>query len=251
LAWIYAFRDARYEKGIKIGWEKSSKGNKYIDIAQSYSPAEIVYEAAWEIFEEVKGRSGSNKIEERACEGLLSLTYPNNGKEWLDVDVEKCLSKVSTNLKTKPIKIILGKYSNYDDFRSPKTIDDPRMTKFKQVLWVYEEHLSGRVKVQRIDDWQTPREQRKRYSRNGFCPVAAFTYEGRITLQKNLAIHDNWKAVLEKFNTPTDNSTYGWLPCCVSAKDVTSFLSNTDFVALTPPFSNKPDGVRTSYNKAE
>ncbi|AJF05573.1 hypothetical protein [Geoalkalibacter subterraneus] len=251
MGWIYAFRDSRYDVGIKLGWEKSKYGNKYITIAHSYSPAEIIYEAAWEIETEVKDRSQSNAIEEKASQNLTNLNFPNNGREWFNIDTKSCIEIVSDNLKLKSVKINKLSNNNHDDFRYPKHLDSPRMSKHKQVLWVYEENITKRIKLQRIDEWKTPRETRKRYSRNGFKPIAAFTYQSGVNINSNIKIHRLWETTLTNYKTPIDNSTYGWLPENVSGEEVIHYLAKNHFEQLSPPFNNKPFGVRTSYNIAE
>lgn len=239
---IYAFRDNRYDYGVKIGWDKNDI--KRIEMAQSYSPVGIFYEAAWE----VTGTSTGKEYEKQACLGLKQLVYPNNGREWYDVDVQSCISQVSQNLGIEPKLKPWDKISKWDDFRSPRGLNSTWMYKYKQVLWVYEEHQTRRVKVQRIADWKTPLETVKTYSRNGFYPVFAATYKGAATYDCNIMIHQTWEAVLTQFGAPTDNSTFGWLPDGVSAADVIRYLENTRLDVLRSPFTNMPEGVKPSYN---
>lgn len=249
MGWIYAFRDARYDHGIKIGWDGDKRCKSRINKAQSYSPVKIICEAVWQIPDELKTRLGSaRKVEGLACKGLLPLSYQNNGREWFDVDITSALERVSANLNLQPQKIEFASTVNWDDFRSPRDIEKAQFSIFKQVLWVYEENLTGRIKVQRIDEWKTPREGVKTYSRNGFKPMRAFTYTGRTCKTKNLGIVDLWKETMKTFHAPVDNSSYGWLPDNVGLGDVYSFLSGSGYNNLDPPFVSMPEGVKQSYN---
>ena len=249
MGWIYAFQDERYEKGVKVGWDGSGNGLGRFEKASSYSPAKISYLAAWE-FTGKQTKNEYEAIEDLARKGFHQLTFPNNGKEWLDVSTVDCILAVSDNLGRAAQKLEMKKYMIWDDFRSPRKLDAPCMDTQKQVLWVYVEHLTGRVKVQRIDEWQTPREVRKTYSRNGFAPVAGVTYSGNVSRQANLAIHALWEEILRKFGAPIDNATFGWLPERVTAGEVIAYLSDTTLDVMLPPFSAEPPlDVRRYYNK--
>ena len=43
-------------------------------------------------------------------------------------------------------------------------------------VWIYEEEVTWRLKTQFAHDWSSPREIRRRYSRNGFAELEAFIY---------------------------------------------------------------------------
>jgi len=124
--------------------------------------------------------------------------------------------------------------------------------KGRLVLWIMEECLTGRVKLYQCSEWKSPRERRKRYSRQGFQPVAAFTYVDGVSLAINQRTDSIREATLKHFGTAAGKAMHGWLGEKVGGSDVITRLEDVDdrFLSQIEDIrteAGRPCGVRRSY----
>ncbi|HMN15292.1 MAG TPA: hypothetical protein PKD55_23495 [Bellilinea sp.] len=249
MAWIYAFQDTGYEQGVKIGIDGTKAGLDRFKKAFCYTPRSMRYLAGWRV-DPVRTGHSLRDLEKIAVRGLPPLRFDNNGTEWVKLTPSEAIEAVSQNLHLAPelLDRSLGKASRWDDFRNPA--DPGAMTTFRQVVWIYKEHLTGRVKTQRIDEWLTPRERVKTYSRNGFKPVCAFTYEGPVSLASNVVLHQTWLTAMSEFGPQVAGEHYGWLSDGIQEDTVASFYRTKGLHELSD-FSEegRPRGVRPAYNR--
>lgn len=253
-AWIYAFADSGYDRGVKLG-RSSTKLGAWHD-APCYSPRPLLYLAGWEVDLPVDSRmtkgAAANAIERKVGRHLgPPLTYPRNGREWFDIETAAALSRISDVLGAAP-SIENGHLSGIvtnDQFLNPH----PRKFgshPFRIVAWIYREQLTGRVKTQLIDDWQTPFEIRRRYSRNGFEELAAFTSENPSIPDANRQTYEAWVAVMMRLGAGTAPTHYGWLPPEVDLQAVSDLYLKSGLASIGPDRHRMPAGVRPLYNRS-
>lgn len=247
--WIYAIADTGYDSGVKVG--RSSTAMGIWDAVPSYSPRPMRYLAAWRIPLGGPSAKTASAVERNVHDAVgAPFVRPRNGREWFDVTTTEAIARITAHLGCEP-EIVDGHISRIvtnDQFRNPH----PRRLgqhALKVVVWVYREDLSGRLKTQFVDDWTTPFEIRRRYSRNGFAELAAFSYQGAPSGDGNLHVLAAWTAVVTRFGQGPDDQHYGWLDPLANPADV--FAKYIDFglkqVALDR--RSAPVGVRAAYNR--
>lgn len=246
--WIYVFLDNGYEQGVKVG--RSSSRHGAWDDAPSYSPRPMRYAAGWEINLGV-GQTASSV--EREIHGVLgpALVYPRNGREWFDVAQEEAIERISEKLGTAPEgrNLHVNRVVTNDQFRNPH----PRRAatnRFRTVAWVYQEHMTGRLKTQVIDDWTTPLETRRRYSRNGFAECAAFTAPDDEISRGNLATQGAWERVMDELCGDHEDGRYGWLPEGARLEDVAAIYRAAGLVSIDMDRARPYPGVKPAYNRS-
>lgn len=258
MAWIYAFTDCGYDSGIKVGRCGSATGLAAWDDAPSYSPRPMHYVAGWQV--QFPLTTATGRVFHRATDlehyvhdlCAPALSFPRNGREWFDIDGPEAIRRISHALDFGPTATNRhrGITVANDQFRNPH----PRRLstgRFKVVAWIYEEHLTGRVKTQLVDDWTTPTEIRRRYSRNGFAERHAFTYEGPVVPAANIALFRAWQVAMQELGPGPLDQAYGWLNEGVTREQVASVYLGQGFAEVTIDRDSPPSGVRKAYNRAE
>lgn len=252
--WIYAIQDTGYVRGTKIGICGSANGLACWQAVPCYSPRPMRYLAGWRIELSPSTDSTLRSTERCIHDGLGShwLDHGCNGEEWFDLDAVAATEAVSDMLEQRPSALDRheGRVVKNDQFRNPHPRHLPTHPR-KIVAWVYQEQFTGRLKTQVIDDWKTPRETRRRYSRNGFAAVAAFSYDGRAAPAQNLLVHNAWLEVMRELGPGADDTHYGWLNKLTSLEDVIDRYRSKDLVALDTMSSTPPEGVKHAYNRSE
>lgn len=254
MGWIYVFRDRGYEQGVKIGCDSSADGFTRHQRADSYTPRGIVYEAAWSVDPARYGAASLRSLEETVLHPQLAadlrpLIFPNNGVEWFDATAEQAVGALTALFDRAPDRRCpaVPRCAPWDDLRNPKDVGRGR---FRQVLWVYQEHLTGRLKTQRIDDWRAPREVRRTYSRNGFRAVAAFIAADPTGPEGNWTVQAAWEAALERFGRGEPHAPYGWTAPGTSVEDLAQLYAEQGLKPVDPAGA-PPDGVKVAYNVAQ
>ena len=246
MTFIYAFRDTGYQRGVKVGRDSSKSGLQRFERSFCYTPRSMEYVARWHIAD-----GGSlAEAETMARLGLPPLRLANNGHEWINLEPKNLVQAVSTNLGRSPEAegIRLKSIPSWEDFRNPKMIKPS--DKYRQVLWTYEELETGALKTQRMDDWAAPRETRKTYSRNGFKPIFAFSYDGPVSFQGNRAVQLAWEAAMSEFGPGAGDEFHGWLHAGASTEQLRQFYAARGLKQLRD-LIEKPEGVRRAYNKVD
>jgi hypothetical protein len=253
ITWIYVFADSGHDTGVKVG--RSSTAFGAWNDAPCYSPRAMTYVAGWQQDlpdEAGKTRAAAANALERRLHALLipRLTFPRNGREWFDIAPAEAVDRISGALGAAPTVVDghRGRRVANDQLRNPH----PRRLnahKWKIVAWIYREHLTGRLKTQVIDDWAAPFEMRRRYSRNGFAEVAAFSYGGAPTAAGNARVYGAWSGVMTAFGPGTDDTVYGWLSSGTDLDHVVDAFRSTGLTSLPLDRRACPIGVRAAYNK--
>lgn len=254
MGWIYIFRDRGYEQGVKIGCDSGGGGFTRHQRADSYTPRGIVYKAAWSVEPGHYGAASLRTLEETVLHPQLAaelrpLIFPNNGAEWFDATAERAVDVLAALLGGAPDRRhpLVPRSAPWDDLRNPKDVARGR---FRQVLWIYEEHLTGRLKTQRIDDWRAPREVRRTYSRNGFRAAAAFIAADPAGPDGNRAVHAAWEDAMERFGRGEPHALYGWASPGTTVDDLGRLYSQHG-LEMVDPAGPPPPGVKAAYNVAE
>lgn len=263
--YIYLFRDSGYETGVKVGYDATPGCETAWKCAPSYSPRRMLFEAAWEIPDRfmLTGQTvgtSRKKLEHdlhAVCGCLMKdmSDFPRTGLDWCLTTREQAQAAISGIIGAPPDivagHLLVRRPVTNDNFRNPRP-SNVAGNRFKIAVWIYREMHTGRLKTAFVDDWTTPREKARRYSRNGIEEVAAFSYEGPITPEGNLSILRAWTDVVTEFGFGPDDLHYGWLREEAKLDDVTAFygerLVKLDHNARA---EDRPLGVRFSYNKSE
>lgn len=220
MGWIYAFRDDRYDAGVKIGWDGGSSGYDRWGRAHCYTPETIKYLAAWRIEEIGKGRKTAELWECRASRGLARLANDYGGCEWYDVSGENAIAAISKNLGVASQSMPDRVMAEWDDFRHPKSTGAKDFALYRQVVWIYVEGFTGRIKVQRTSKWKTPLQQTMTYSRNGFWPLHAMTYSEPCSASANSRLVEALNKVVDDYASPSGRTAYGWLRSGTTAAEI-------------------------------
>jgi hypothetical protein len=252
--WIYVFSDSGYPDSVKVG--RSSTKHGAWDDAPCYAPRPLMYISGWEVPLSLKPgltkHTAANQVESAVARSLgVQLTYPRNGREWYRAAPEDAEKKISAILGQSP-HVRNGQSGiivKNDQFRNPKP-DKVGSHGFKVALWIYREHLTDRLKIQVIDDWRTPFEVRRRYSRNGFEELAAFSYVGQNTGSGNEAVQGAWLSTMRTYGPGIEDHFYGWLRHGAELSDVVDHIKRTGLVSLPTNRHVRPEGVRLAYNKS-
>jgi len=177
------------------------------------------------------------------------LEFPRNGREWFDLSPTEAVERISERLGREPDRCMrhVGTQVTNDQFRNPHAGTLDRHAR-KVVAWVYEEHLTGRLKTQLIDDWTTPLETKRRYSRNGFSEIAAFSYPGAPSTSENVRLLRCWEMVMSEVGPGTDDTSFGWLLPGATGGEVISIYGKSGFQAFDMVRDHPPEGVKRAYN---
>jgi hypothetical protein len=173
--------------------------------------------------------------------------FPRTGEDWCWAAVPEAVDAISGILGCGPAL----RNPNYalptnDNFRNPHPRHLPTHAR-KIVLWLYRELHTGRLKAQFVDDWRTPFEKARRYSRNGIEEVRAFSYDGPASPAGNMRVFSRWSQLVTQFGFGPDDIHYGWLREGVELADAVSFASlGLADVPVVP--GRPPEGVRATYN---
>ena len=246
--WIYVFWDSGYACGVKVGRSSSQLGAW--DDAPSYSPRPMHYVAGWKV--NVGAGQTASSIERKIHNALgAGLVFPRNGREWFDVTPQEAVERIAQAFGKAPEgrDLDVGQVVTNDQFRNPH----PRRAatnRFRTVAWVYREHLTDRLKTQVIDDWTTPLESRRRYSRNGFAECAAFTTGDAEIGTANVVTQVGWTRVMTEFCGDYEDSRYGWLPEGASLEGVTAIYRAAGLVQIDMDRAHPYPGVKPAYNKS-
>jgi hypothetical protein len=246
---IYAFRDTGYDRETKVG--RGDAVTCFHD-AQGYSPRGIECIALWEV-----GKENESGIEETIHRQLgdshgqftsPDASKPYSGEEWFRLHATEAAETISEILRARPSPALKPRGQRKDKLLSKPTY------KGRLVLWIMEEFHTGRLKVYQCSEWRSPREIRKRYSRNGFRAVGAYTYGANVSLCRNEEVDKLRLQCLEKFGAPAGREHLGWLVAGPKKEEVEHFVLRSSKGSLLPVTdflseSARPCGVRIDYNK--
>lgn len=250
--WIYAFKDVGFDRGIKIGRDRNRTDR--FKIAQCYSPRGIELAALWHVEAPKNGRGDSifAAIETKARSRLRRLETADGGDEWVDATADEAIEGVSAALGAKPEAtwIMLVAKSTYDDFRSPKRIDEA--TKYRQLLWGFVENKTGRIKLQRSDMWNCPLRERRTYSLLGFPAVRCWGFEDpALHVAGNPGIHDVWHRAVEDLGFGEKDVRVGWLKEGVRLDQIEERALEAGLAAVDiSDYGRKPAGLRPNDYRA-
>lgn len=126
--------------------------------------------------------------------------------------------------------------------------------KGRLVLWMMQEKLTGSLKLYQCSEWKSPREKRRRYSRNGYRAHSAVTYLAKASLPNNHKLDAIRNDCIRHFGAAPGKDRFGWLAKNVQAEAVQRWLLDNHGEFLEPVgdiTSNhgRPCGVRQTYNK--
>lgn len=257
--WIYAIQDSGYERGIKIGMDSSSNGMACWQHVPCYSPRPMLYRAAWRVnlpFTDRNGRiHATPKTVERHVHSNLRahwLDHGCNGEEWFNLTADEAIDLITGILSLRPQELDRheGRVVCNDQFRNPHPRHLPTHNK-KVIAWIYQEQFTKRVKTQIIDDWATPRKTRRRYSRNGFSALAAFTYDGKSVPHDNRVVFAAWEQTMRHFGPSADDGVYGWLSEGAAPDFVADLYRLSGLEAIDIRVSTPPEGVKRAYNRSD
>lgn len=254
---IYLIHDTGYEMGVKLGYIADGTGKAAWRAVPSYSPRPMRIDGIWNIparffLPEISQRQSKERLE-RSLHGLLGgpmnrrPEFPRTGRDWCWAKVEEAVDLVSSFIGSAP-SLAAPNYSLpiNDNFRNPHP-KNLATHPHKVVLWLYRERITGRLKTQFIDDWRTPFENARRYSRNGIEEVSAFSYLGRPTTQGNLSVLDTWTRIVTTFGFGPADTNYGWLREGATLHDIEA-LARGHLQAVQVVSTTIPEGVKAAYN---
>jgi hypothetical protein len=258
MSYIYLYSDSGYTDAVKIGYDSSEKCRQSWKSVPSYAPRPMLFHAAWKVADRFysggKTRKEALEIVEKSAHRLSGPLvhkqpgYERAGRDWVLCTVDQAIQLLSDFFASGPAltAAVQGKVTNCD-FRNPH----PRNLEShptKVVLWVYRERHTRRLKVQFVDNWSSPFEVNRRYSRNGIEELAAFTYAGIATGVGNMRVYATWSEVVTALGYGTDDTYYGWLRPEAELAIVRAMIG-LRLEAVPVDRSNIPEGVRPSYNR--
>lgn len=256
IGWIYAIQDDDYKCSTKIGACGSPNGMRCWAAVPCYSPRSMSYRDGWRVefpFTDIHGKSYETlkKLERHIHHCLFDarLDLGRNGLEWFRLsasDARERVGEILSRIATASDRHI-GRVVTNDQFRNPHPLKLDEW-EWKIVAWVYQEGETGRVKTQYIDDWNTPKEMHRRYSRNGFQELAAFSYEGSPNIQANKRVHKAWQEVMCRFAHSSHDTVYGWLKENVTPREVIHLYRSLGLAELDIVVSAPPQGVRVRHS---
>ncbi|MEQ8832155.1 MAG: hypothetical protein RLW87_20275 [Alphaproteobacteria bacterium] len=249
MSWLYILKDTGY-LDVKVGKDGSANGLGRIKEAPGSTPRDIIEVAAWQLGE--CDRFTHNSLETAVHRNLNRLRHPDDGhpwqagREWFSDGAERVVNVVCELLGRAPDRSSDKPMDakGYDDYREKGPLS---LRRYKHVAVLYEERYTGRLKLQATDHWKIVNE-RKTYSRNGFRPVAAFTYPQALDADANLKLHATVRLVqstywgLSKSDDP--DRFYGWLPEGVPINAVMDSLGQDGFQRFGVHSDEAPIGVR-------
>lgn len=240
---VYAFRDPRYEIGIKVGC--GSLANCLHD-AQGYAPDGVFCEAYWPIPSSEPARVAEARVHEALKRRRINRLEvasggaTRSGTEWFDCDRAEAVRTTSevlgTALEGPPVR----------GLRADKVLSSPAR-QGRLVLWVLEECLTRRLKLNTCSEFMSPIAPRRRYSRNGYREVAAYVIEPPISLGTNKRLFEIRREVLSRYARDERAAHYGWCSDGFDRHRLTTELSNYSELDIWPDLSVRPPGVRPSY----
>lgn len=240
---VYVFFDPRYDIGVKVG--RGNLANCLHD-AQGYAPDGLECAGAWQ-FATSSQSIAAEKDAHRAMQdnGYERLVSPStgdhrNGTEWFVSSIQDSVSLLSG--------LFLSPVINYsiESLRQDKLLSTPRR-EGRLVLWIFKEELTGRLKLNTCSEFQSPREMRRRYSRNGFSEEAAYVIDPPITLATNQRLYDIRKKITEKFGYGERSQRFGWLSNGVEISNLESEFGSIQELIRISDMQERPLGVRPSY----
>lgn len=244
---IYAFRDNGYERGVKIGRGASSN----LTTAQCFTPRGVAFLGAWEVGLHQK----VTVVEAAALKRLdsrrfvlpgFSIENTRTGREWFDLTPPEAVELISEALSLSPCpEPWRVRATPADEYQS---ID---RKPGRMMVFVQEECETRRLKVNSVSEWTSPRERQRRYSRNGFGQIAAYTYlDPEVTIDQNFKVVEARLALFRRYAC-NPKSSLGWLPEAAAREEVSHFLSGAGLTKISDIISSagRPPGVRVAYNK--
>ncbi len=244
--WIYAFKDAGFDRGIKIGRDRNRTDR--FKISQCYSPRGIDLVALWHVDAPKSGSDDSvfAAIEVKARSRLRRLETADGGDEWVDATADEAIEGVSAALGAKPEAtwIMLVPKTTYCDFRSPKHIE--KATKYRQLLWAFVENRTGRIKLQRSDMWNCPLRERRTYSLLGFPAVKCWGFTEKAKhVAGNGEVHAAWLKAVEDLGFGEKDVRVGWLKEGAELGEIEERARKAGMVEIgIEDIARKPEGLR-------
>lgn len=250
LGYIYAVRDPRFDVGVKVG--RDSSLTTRLHRAQCYAENGIESVAVWLVPD--GGRFASlAEAEAKAREDAVRILGPNVGAEWLFLTPAEVVEHVSDKLGLRPHKLGLRPRfrATYDDYRDPK--DPLKMSgRYRQLMWVFVEHETGALKIQRNHWWHPNLTGARTYSRCGFTAAAGFTRSATPPCdlfgfsRENMVVHGDWEQIVRDHGgDPDHDQAVGWLRRRTTVGDLRDRLTSLGYreLDLAGP---KPDWVKRS-----
>lgn len=254
---IYMFRDPRFAVGVKVGF--STNPAERFRRAQCYGPEGMVCGVEWDIptrwLDPETFTLGTLADAEAAVHrDAPHLLGPNIGEEFLDMDVPTSAGHVSARLGLRPTRIGIQPRlpkATYDDYRDPKRPWE-MSDLYRQRLWIFVEHGTGRIKLQRNNWWEPNFSGARTYSRMGFNAVACFTRgtgNPSPTLGfglENASVDQDWKDIVrDRGGDPDRDLAVGWLKRPTTVDDLRDRLLDLGYSELLlggprPPWTRAP-----------
>lgn len=254
---IYLIHDSGYDVGVKLGYIADGTGKAAWRAVPSYSPRPMCLDAIWHIPTRyfLTGLS-ANQSKERLESSLHAVLggrmnqrpgFARTGQDWCWARVHEAVDIVSAHIGASPT-LVSPQYPRptNDNFRNPHPRHLGKHDR-KIVMWIYRELFTERLKVQFVDDWRTPFERARRYSRNGIEELAAFTYPGPPSVQGNAEVFGTWSQIVSELGFGTEDIHYGWLREGVELSAVENRIKSP-LQAIPASVNMRPEGVKTSYN---
>lgn len=240
---VYAFRDPRYETGIKIGY-----GNLLACLhdAQGYAPEGIVNEAHWTVPENRAPRAVESGFHSALLKaGIQPLDVRDgaetrSGQEWFDCTLTDAIM-VGRSILGEP-----GGSTRIKGLRKDKVLSSPS-AQGRLVLWILQECLTGRLKLNACSEFKSPTARRRRYSRNGYREIAAWVIEPPISHATNHRLFEIRRHLLARFAADGRAANYGWCREGTTPDHLNAALAEHPELAQWLDLSRRPTGVRASY----
>lgn len=273
--WIYAVADSGYQTGIKLG--RASDTGRFLKEPSGYSPRPMRCVGAWFIDAEKwstlasddnisgltsGGRDNAVEYWFRKHEGISPLRFEKNvngityrnGAEFLDVSTDyllELLDRKITSYFGGPISIQCTQNitDTWDFMRSGN--DKSPMYLGRQILWLWMEWQTCRIKIQRVSEWAGPRQHTWTYSRNGVHPISAFTYASPDYCddEQDINVERCWQAVVSRFGDPDRPKILGWLSENITMNDLIEIINDHGLKRIDQFWnsSSRPTDVRKEY----
>lgn len=244
---VYIFRDERYSHGAKVG-----KGRiiSCLHDAAGYSPGVMLCVGFWCFSNSREAYDAEKSLHDHLRQrGIHHMELPNsdvprNGTEWFDLCPSEAV-KIGDRFfrRTHDIAHLSGT-------RQDKVLSRPSR-EGRLLLWIYEECITKQIKINTCSEFKSPTEQRRRYSRNGYQQVAAFSIDPPFTLEGNQMVFQAREDTISYFGESIGKGQFGWLSRDLKLQEVVHYLSKIPSLVRITDIETRPVGTRPSYTGAK
>jgi len=269
--WIYAIFDSGYSNGVKVG--RATETARFLKTPSGHSPRLMKCLGAWFIEKdkwdflrrELGGPTTTDDDVERWFrdhENVFPLIFEHsdngitytNGSEYLDINPDHLLDLIDGKLartfgEAPSLQYTQDISGDYDFMRSGSNATPIFVG--RQVLWLWKEWETGRIKIQRNSEWSGPRQKTWTYSRIGVCPIAAFTYPSPDCSddEHDINVEKCWQAAVSQFCDTDSRKILGWLKNDVSNWQLEQIIRDHGLDAIDRFWDQnaRPQDVRIGY----